>query len=84
MSESDSVDYYELLQISPNAEPETVHQVYNMLAQRHHPDNPETGDTERFVLLNQAFNTLSDPQLRGSYDAAVSNSLARRLLAYAP
>ena len=50
MSESGFVDYYELLQISPNAEPETVHRVFKMLAQRYHPDNPETGDTERFVL----------------------------------
>ena len=47
-----------------------------MLAQRYHPDNPETGDTERFVLLNQAFDTLSNAELRTAYDAATSNSLA--------
>jgi curved DNA-binding protein len=69
MSDSDFVDYYELLQISPNAEPETVHRVYKMLAQRYHPDNPETGDLERFVLLNQAFDTLSSAELRSSYDS---------------
>ena len=68
MEDSGFVDYYELLQISPNAEPETVHRVYKMLAQRYHPDNPETGDTTRFLLLNDAFNTLSDPALRISYD----------------
>src|SRR4051812_13398865 len=47
MPDSGFVDYYELLQISPNAEPETIHRVYKMLAQRYHPDNPETGDTAR-------------------------------------
>jgi hypothetical protein len=77
MSESGFVDYYELLQISPNAEPETVHRVYKMLAQRYHPDNPETGDTERFVLLNQAFDTLSSAELRSSYDALYQDHRAK-------
>ena len=39
-------DYYEFLQISPNAEPETIHRVYRFLAGRYHPDNPDTGDPE--------------------------------------
>lgn len=76
-SEPGFVDYYELLQISPNAEPETVHRVYKMLAQRYHPDNPETGDTERFVLLNQAFDTLSNAELRNSYDTLYQEHRAR-------
>jgi len=49
------VDYYELLQISPNAEPETIQRVYRMLAARYHPDNPETGNKEIFLLLQQAY-----------------------------
>ena len=43
-TESELTDYYELLQISPNAEPETIHRVYRLLAQRFHPDNGQTGD----------------------------------------
>jgi len=35
-------DYYEFLQISPNAEGETIQRVYRFLATRLHPDNPET------------------------------------------
>jgi curved DNA-binding protein CbpA len=62
------VDHYEVLQISPNAEQETVHRVYRMLASRYHPDNTQTGDVERFVRLNEAFETLSDPELRRQYD----------------
>jgi curved DNA-binding protein CbpA len=77
MSESGFVDYYELLQISPNAEPETVHRVFKMLAQRYHPDNPETGDTERFMLLNQAFDTLSNAELRSSYDTLYQDHRAK-------
>src|SRR5579863_3179492 len=63
-------DYYEFLQISPNAEPDTIHRVYRFLAVRLHPDNPETGDTEKFFLLKQAYDVLSDPVRRAEYDAA--------------
>ena len=68
-SDSDFVDYYELLQISPNAEMETIHRVFRMLATRYHPDNAETGDIDKFLLLNKAYETLSDTGLRTDYDA---------------
>jgi curved DNA-binding protein CbpA len=63
-------DYYEFLQISPNAEADTIHRVYRFLAVRLHPDNPETGDAEKFFLLKQAYDVLSDPARRLAYDAA--------------
>lgn len=68
MEEKPFVDYYELLQISPNAELETIKRVYRLLAARYHPDNPETADYERFVLLNDANRILSDPETRAAYD----------------
>jgi curved DNA-binding protein len=63
------VDYYEFMQISPNAEMETIQRVYRMLAARYHPDNANTGDMERFLRLNDAYQILSDPQARTEYDA---------------
>jgi len=69
----DKVDYYEFLQISRNADPDTIHRVHRFLAARFHPDNPETGDTEKFVLLQEAWNVLSDPQRRAEYDATFRN-----------
>jgi curved DNA-binding protein len=63
-------DYYEFLQISPNAEHDTIHRVYRFLAVRLHPDNPETGDAEKFFVLKQAYDVLSDPARRAAYDAA--------------
>jgi curved DNA-binding protein CbpA len=65
----DFIDYYELMQISPNAEAETVHRVFRMLAARYHPDNPETGDQSKFVRLNEAYRVLSRSEMRAEYDA---------------
>jgi curved DNA-binding protein CbpA len=63
------VDHYELMQISPNAERETIQRVYRMLAARFHPDNPETGDMAKFIRLNEAYQTLVDIPARAAYDA---------------
>ena len=68
MPEDVTVDYYEVLQISPNADPDTVHRVYRLLAQRFHPDNQSTGDSERFRLLTEAYHVLGDPERRAQYD----------------
>jgi curved DNA-binding protein CbpA len=70
-------DYYEFLQISPNAEPGTVHRVYRFLAARLHPDNPGTGDAEQFFLLQQAYDVLSSPERRAEYDANRKNGGAQ-------
>ncbi len=61
-------DYYELMQLSPTAETETIHRVYRILATRFHPDNSETGDIQRFLHLQQAYETLKDPSKRATYD----------------
>lgn len=62
------IDFYELMQISPNAEPTTITRVFKMLAARFHPDNSETGDMTIFLRLNEAYKVLSDPDSRGKYD----------------
>ena len=62
------IDYYELMQISPKAQPETIQRVYRILAGRCHPDNPHTGDVERFLRLKEAFEVLNHPDRRAAYD----------------
>jgi curved DNA-binding protein CbpA len=37
-------DYYEILQVSPLADSETIERVFRHLAKRYHPDNQESGD----------------------------------------
>ena len=68
MTGANQLDYYELLQISQSAEPETIHRVYRMLAQRYHPDNQHTGDDTRFRQLVDAYAVLADPERRAKYD----------------
>jgi curved DNA-binding protein CbpA len=62
------VDYYEVLQVSANAEPDTIHRVFRLLAQRFHPDNKETGNEARFREIQAAYSVLSDPEKRARYD----------------
>jgi DnaJ-domain-containing protein 1 len=64
-------DYYECLQISPHADMETIHRVYRIMAARFHPDNPKTGSVERFLLLREAYEVLTDPERRAQYDASL-------------
>ena len=61
-------DYYKIMQISPSAEPETIHRVYRLLAQRLHPDNAETGNEVQFRILTEAYRVLSNPETRAEYD----------------
>jgi curved DNA-binding protein CbpA len=63
------VDHYEVLQISPNADQETIHRVYRIQAQRFHPDNRDHGDAEKFREIADAYQILSDPKRRAIYDA---------------
>ncbi|MGC1360063.1 MAG: DnaJ domain-containing protein [Silvibacterium sp.] len=69
------IDYYEFLQISPNAEEETIHRVYRFLAARFHPDNPASGNSEMFSMLTTAYEVLSNPARRAQYDASREKEL---------
>ncbi|HLG95090.1 MAG TPA: DnaJ domain-containing protein [Bryobacteraceae bacterium] len=73
------VNYYDLLQISPQAEPETIERVYRLLAARYHPDNQETGDAERFRLIQEACDVLRNPACRKEYDRQFESSAAKPL-----
>src|SRR5258708_28038345 len=68
MSNTEPADYYETLQISPNADPDTIQRVFRLLAQRFHPDNTETGNATRFRELHDAYSVLSVPEKRAQYD----------------
>jgi curved DNA-binding protein CbpA len=68
MASAATINYYDLLQINPRAEPEAIERVYRILAARYHPDNQQSGDPERFRQLTEAYEVLSNPRSRGEYD----------------
>jgi hypothetical protein len=63
-------DYYEILQVSPRADRDTIERVFRYLANRFHPDNRETGDVERFTELVDAYDVLSSAAKRAKYDVS--------------
>ena len=62
-------DLYEILELSPNASPETIERMFRYLAQRYHPDRAGTGDAERFDQVVKAHNTLKESESRAAYDS---------------
>jgi curved DNA-binding protein len=69
MEKEPFIDYFEILQISPRADQETIERVYRLLAKRYHPDNTDLEIANKFDVLTKAFRALSDPEKRAGYDA---------------
>lgn len=62
-------DYYEVLEVSPNASDEIIKAAYKNLIKKYHPDN--TGnikDDEKIIEIKEAYDVLSDPKRRKEYD----------------
>ncbi|WP_110934057.1 J domain-containing protein [Paenibacillus bouchesdurhonensis] len=68
-------DYYDQLGVSRQAASAEIRQAYRKLAKRYHPDvNPGNAEAEaRFKLIVEAYETLSDEQLRAAYDEKLAN-----------
>ena len=63
-------DYYSILKVSKDASENDIRKAYKKLAFVYHPDrNPDPNAEEEFKLLNEAYQTLSNPQKKASYDA---------------
>ena len=63
-------DYYEVLGLSRSANEQDIKSAFRKLAKQHHPDrNPGDKESEiKFKEVNEAYQTLSDPQKRAAYD----------------
>jgi len=69
-------DYYETLQLNPNAEEETINRVFRILVKRYHPDNRDSGNTKKFNEVMDAYRILSDPEKRAAYDVKYDQNRA--------
>jgi len=63
-------DYYEILGVGRDASQEEIKRAYRKLVRQYHPDaNPGNKEAEeRFKLINEAYEVLSDPQKKAQYD----------------
>jgi DnaJ-class molecular chaperone len=79
MAISEAPDYYRILRVDPQAEPEVINAAYRKLAAMYHPDVDPSPDAQaRMVEINQAYGVLRDPESRAAYDRARGVATARR------
>ncbi|MBD3808698.1 MAG: DnaJ domain-containing protein, partial [Epsilonproteobacteria bacterium] len=64
------IDYYEILQVSKNCDGNELKKSFRKLAMQYHPDrNPDNKEAEdKFKLINEAYQVLSDDEKRSIYD----------------
>ena len=64
-------DYYDVLGVSRDSDPQEIKRAYRKLARELHPDlNPDPVTQERFKDVTVAYEVLSDPEKRKRYMAA--------------
>jgi molecular chaperone DnaJ len=66
----ENLSYYEILEVTKNADQSTIKKAYRRLAKVYHPDKNQ-GDSEaehKFKLCNEAYQCLSDEKQRSIYD----------------
>ena len=69
------MDYYSILGVNKNASDADLKKAYRKLAMENHPDRTG-GDDTKFKKINEAYDTLKDPQRRANYDNPQPNQNA--------
>ncbi|KAL7461338.1 hypothetical protein ACHAXS_001757, partial [Conticribra weissflogii] len=71
--------YYDALEIAPDADPSKIKRQYYLLARKYHPDKVGTENkdaAEKFKDIAEAYQVLSDPELRKKYDVEGKDGLS--------
>jgi curved DNA-binding protein CbpA len=66
------VDYYDILQVSQNADVDTIRRIFRHLAKKCHPDLNKGGDADQFRQLLKAHEVLTNDEARAAYDIRYS------------
>ena len=71
------MDYYEILEINKGASEDVIKAAYKALAKKYHPDNNKMNSElceEKLKQLNEAYEVLSDSEIRKRYDESIKYS----------
>ena len=72
-------NYYEILEVDRNASPEIIEKAYKTLAKKYHPDLQDDihkkEAEETFKMINEAYETLSNPEQRSLYDQKLEDTI---------
>jgi curved DNA-binding protein CbpA len=69
------MNYYVLLGVSQDADPDTIRSAFRARARQYRPDAGQ-GSSDRFREILTAYETLNDPNRRGNYDRLLQNTRA--------
>ena len=64
-------NFYEELGLKENATQDEIKSSYRRLVKKHHPD--AGGETDRFLSIQDAWETLNDPDKKNQYDKTLSS-----------
>lgn len=77
-------NYYEILEVSPNASKEIIDKAYKTLAKRYHPDansvEKKQWAEERFKKINEAYEIISNKEKREEYDRELERQRNQQLI----
>jgi len=62
------IDYYKILEITPDATPDVIKKQFRKLSLKYHPDKNKTIDHEKFILIKESYDILIDEDKRNIYD----------------
>ena len=76
---------YEVLDLPPDADGQSVKSAYRALARRFHPDlnGGDAASAERLAEINEAYATLGNPEARAAYDRDMARRRAAARRRYA-
>jgi len=66
-------DYYEILGVNTTSNSDEIKKAYRKLSLKHHPDRK--GNPETFKKINEAYQTLGDPERKKMYDMQKNNPM---------